>query len=62
MGNLESMSSAFIFILSILAAIGLPWPVGIPLAVIGIGYLVWPRKAKKEAPPPDGGKTGFGRL
>jgi hypothetical protein len=42
------MSSAFIVIVSILCAIGLPWFIGIPLAFLGFGFVV--RRKPKDQP------------
>ncbi len=42
------MSTVFIVILAILAVLGLPWFIGVPLGVIGLLYVAWPRFASKE--------------
>lgn len=42
------MSTVFIVILAILAVLVLPWFIGVPLAVVGLVYVAWPRFATKE--------------
>lgn len=53
------MSSVFIVILSFLAAIVLPWFIGVPLGLIGLAYVMWPR-GSRERPLPDAAQTGPG--